>query len=285
MSHYESGRISLRPNISRRPRTAETNRKGFSFARRGMLWPRTQSAPRSNFLRQLIDGMPVRYVAGLVGIVAALSIVLHAEAFAQTPHASFLEPTDSSANVPLSPTIRIRTNFPIDITRLYQRGDTRTDPKQSVMVVASAFYDHLPDSLIGDGLSFGVKYTVEDDTTLSCTVGYLEYETPYVAIINNLWVITGTGDTVQVPSASVAFTTVLPPHRLESASLLFRNYMTVHRYADVPIQSAARQRFCRDNHQGLRVRPVRSLRSAGYSRYGRYKSGRSGNSDTLYIMV
>ena len=225
MSHYESGRISLRPNISRRPRTAETNRKGFSFARRGMLWPRTQSAPRSNFLRQLIDGMPVRYVAGLVGIVASLSIVLYAEAFAQTPHASFLEPTDSSANVPLSPTIRIRTNFPIDTTRLYQRGDTSTDPEQSVMVVASAFYDHLPDSLIGDGLSFGVKYTVEDDTTLSCTVGYLEYETPYVAIINNLWVITGTGDTVQVPSASVAFTTVLPPHRLESASLLFRNYI------------------------------------------------------------
>ena len=225
MSHYESGRISLRPNISRRPRTAETNRKGFSFARRGMLWPRAQSAPRSNFLRQLIDGMPVRYVAGLVGIVASLSIVLHAEAFAQTPHASFLEPTDSSANVPLSPTIRIRTNFPIDTTRLYQRGDTSTDPEQSVMVVASAFYDHLPDSLIGDGLSFGVKYTVEDDTTLSCTVGYLEYETPYVAIINNLWVITGTGDTVQVPSASVAFTTVLPPHRLESASLLFRNYI------------------------------------------------------------
>ncbi|MCE2503683.1 MAG: T9SS type A sorting domain-containing protein [Chlorobi bacterium] len=225
MSHHASGRISLRPNISRRPRTAETNRKGFSFARRGMLWPCAQSAPRSNFLRQLIDGMPIRYVAGLVGIVASLSIVLHGEAFAQTPHASFLEPTDSSANVPLSPTIRIRTNFPIDITRLYQRGDTRTDPKQSIMVVASAFYDHLPDSLIGDGLSFGVKYTVEDDTTLSCTVGYLEYETPYVAIINNLWVITGTGDTVQVPSASVAFTTVLPPHRLESASLLFRNYI------------------------------------------------------------
>lgn len=86
----------------------------------------------------------------------------------------------------------------------------------------SVHYDELPDSLIGS-LSFGVEYDIEDDSTLSCTVPFLEYETSYTVIANNLWVINGVGDTIQVPSATIAFTTVLPPHGLVTSSIAYHN--------------------------------------------------------------
>ena len=213
MSHYESGRISVRPDISRRPRTAETHHKGFSG---GYLASRQAFAAR--FAMGIL--MLLLFLAGNTEVTAQTPSV-------QTPSVSFSLPDSAATDVELTPSVTIEANLKIDSLEVtwgrWDSGSTLNSSDRltpTVLVIRKHVYDNKPDTLWNNYAQGGV-YRLTADTTLTFTPFGLDHATEYVALLHGIALLDDQNNSVQFADTLVLpFTATLPAHQVQDVSLL-----------------------------------------------------------------
>lgn len=149
---------------------------------------------------------------------------------AKAQSARFSTPVNGSVNVSINPTIRIYTQAKIDSAGIAFGGYQIDSLQKAILVIPKYVYDSIPHFMYDSTTSsyidiwnkLGVRgaYSNPNDTTLEFVPPTLKMGQTYVAIIHNVFVVSGTS-TVQVyDTITTVFTTVLPPHSIVSNSLV-----------------------------------------------------------------
>ena len=182
-------------------------------------------------------------IAISASIIAAQTSALYPTPTCPTPSAQFLEPTNTTTTA-TRPVFRIVTSLPIDTTSVswnFQFDDSTKPP--TVWVIPYDIYSTTSDSLWPVYGRIGIGMII-DDSTIEFQCDPLGNGQRYVAVVKGLRVVNCEGDTINVSSVSLPFTTVDLPPRLVSLSYLDSNgfvrcHDTITAKFSVPLESTS----------------------------------------------